>query len=258
MEKKSSHKILWFSAVLVITIIFGTMYVASQQVMREDANDPQIQLAEDTAAELNSGEQPSNVVSGKVDINNSLAPFVLIYNKAGTIEAGNGYLDGVLADGAPYGTMEASASAPYTTVTWSPYSNLKIASVSVTADNYYVFSGRSLAQVGIREKLVLRITALGWIISILILIIAAIHTEVKSRKKNKVKKTKHKPSEKTHKQKTKPEEKKLDQPITTQEQGIVQQNLGPKPIEVQSTPQIELQQQHYIQVRVPDSNDLPG
>ena len=272
MEKKSNHTFLWFCGAIIITIIFGTIYTATQQILRQDANDPQIQLAEDAATALNAGQQPSDVVSGKVDINNSLLPFVTIYDKSGNVVAGNGYFDGALANNAPFGSLEASAKVPYNAITWQPYSVLRIASVSVSANNYFVFSGRSLVQVEIRENLVFKISILGWAASMLVLLIAYFYTLVSMRKPKQSKKSKHQ-SQVSHKTIANAEHE-AHSPIQTQSQTHTQHQpqqhshmpaqshpdhqpqVHHQPTSVQHhvVPHVELQAQPYIKVQVQDAD----
>jgi hypothetical protein len=67
--------------VTLTTFIAGTGYLISQQVLRMSANDPQIQLAEDAAGRLAAGENAARVVPERlVDMANSLAPFVIVYD----------------------------------------------------------------------------------------------------------------------------------------------------------------------------------
>jgi hypothetical protein len=142
---------LLVTLLLVLTITFGTVYAVVQQVLRFSANDPQIQLAEDTAAALDGGATPAQLFSTKVSLNRSLAPFVIIYDKTGAVVAGNGELNGRVPK-APIGVLQAAANKPYNAVTWQPQGDLRIAAISVVADKYYVLSGRSLKEVESREQ----------------------------------------------------------------------------------------------------------
>ena len=45
-----------FFDLVILTVIFLAIYVASQQILRISANDPQIQMAEDTVAALATGK----------------------------------------------------------------------------------------------------------------------------------------------------------------------------------------------------------
>src|SRR5438270_7168527 len=59
----------WLPVALAITVLSGLVYVAVQQDLRQGANDPQIQMAEDAAVQLEAGQQPAAVVgAGKVDM----------------------------------------------------------------------------------------------------------------------------------------------------------------------------------------------
>ena len=46
---------------MLLTLACGICYVAVQQTLRQSANDPQIQMAEDAAAALAKGEKPEGV-----------------------------------------------------------------------------------------------------------------------------------------------------------------------------------------------------
>lgn len=151
--------------VVGITIVFGTMYAVAQQTLRWGANDPQIQLAEDAAASIDRGASFDQIVAGQVWIDQSLAPFIQIYNSSGALLAGNAYLGDNQQPVIPGGVLSA-ASAPYHAVTWQPASGVRLAAVVVKAHNVYVVSGRNLFEIERREDTVLRLVALGWIAAI--------------------------------------------------------------------------------------------
>jgi hypothetical protein len=152
----------WLSAALIITIIFGTIYAAVQQSLRLSANDPQIELAQEVATKLDEGAKPDDFISGKTDLKQSLAPFVIVYDKSGHVVAGSGYLDRKIPTVA-YGVLKAAKSKPYNTVTWQPASKVRLAAVSVAAHDYYVLVGRSLQEVEKRENTALMLAAIGWV-----------------------------------------------------------------------------------------------
>jgi hypothetical protein len=158
----------WFGAAVVLIIIFGTMYGVVQQAQRHAANSPQIQIAEDTAAALNKGTKPAALAAGKVSLNASLAPFTIIYDKSGRIVAGNGYLDGRVPS-VPYGVLRAANNQAYHFVTWQPQDGVRIAAVTVVADNYYALSGRSLKEVEANENVTFQFVLLGGIASLVVI-----------------------------------------------------------------------------------------
>jgi hypothetical protein len=71
-----------------------------------------------------------------------------------------GYLDGKIPI-VPLGVLENSKGKDYNFVTWQPKSGVRIASVSVSAKNYYVLSGRSLKEVEKRIDLLFNYVAFG-------------------------------------------------------------------------------------------------
>jgi hypothetical protein len=162
---------LWLAAALIITILFGTMYVLVQQSLRLSANDPQIQMAEDAATQLNHGARPAPLIGGRVDISTSLAPFILIYDKSGKVAAGSGYLNGAIP-ALPHGVLTSAKGNSYNAVTWQPKPGIRIASVTVAADNYYVLSGRSLRETESRESTLTKLAAAGWLAALCVLTIA--------------------------------------------------------------------------------------
>lgn len=85
----------WLVMAVTITGLVGLCYVAVQQDIRQSANDPQIQMAEDTAAKLADGQSIQNVVpSEKVDIAKSLAPYIIVFDATGKPLASSAQLDG--------------------------------------------------------------------------------------------------------------------------------------------------------------------
>lgn len=157
----------WLIVLLMLLVVFTTVYSVVQQAQRRAANLPQIQLAQDTAAALDRGDVPSVLVHGNVNINKSLAPFTIIYDKQGKPVAGSGQLDGKLPK-VDIGVLANSKGKDYNAVTWEPKDGVRIASVSVEADKYYVLSGRSLKEVEKNESHTLLIAASGFVITILL------------------------------------------------------------------------------------------
>jgi hypothetical protein len=129
----------------------GLSYVLAQQRLRADANDPQVQLAEDGAAALNAGAGPASIVgSTTVDVAASLAPWVTIYGQAGDVLASNATLYGTPPQ-IPSGVRAAAAASGRDQVTWEPSPGVRVALVVVPFSGGTVASGRSLRLVEMRE-----------------------------------------------------------------------------------------------------------
>jgi len=86
---------LWLVTVVVGFGIVLFAFVAVQQALRLGMNDPQLQIAQDTAAKLAQGATPAAVMpSEKVDESKSLATFVTIVDQNTKVLASSGQIDG--------------------------------------------------------------------------------------------------------------------------------------------------------------------
>lgn len=150
--------------IVVLVLIFGSIYAETQRQLRSDANDPQIQLAEDAAARLDDGAKPLSVLPTGVNMEKSLSPFVIVYDQKGTVVAGSGYLNDKVP-AAPLGVLTAAKGQDYHTVTWQPQDGVRIAAVTVAAKDYYVLAGRSLREVEKREDVAFNLALLGGALS---------------------------------------------------------------------------------------------
>jgi hypothetical protein len=164
-----------FASVGILVIIFGTIYGTVQQAQRNDANYPQIQIAKDKAAQIDSDynlrsgynpQIPQSLVP--VDMRTSLAPFMIVYDKNGQVVSSSGYLNGKTPK-APLGILTDAKGKEYNAVTWEPQKNVRIAAVTVAAKDYYVLSGRSLTEVEKNESETFKLAFMGGVLSLLVL-----------------------------------------------------------------------------------------
>lgn len=166
MKKYIPHAVI-FAA---ITIIFGTIYTIGQQTIRLSANMPQIQMAEDAAQALNEGDKPQAAIpqGKKVEIGDSSAGFLIIYDKSGKVVAGSGEVDSQIPV-IPYGVLMNTPNTGYHAVTWVPSQGDRIASVEVKVKNYYVLAGRSLDEPEKLIETISKLTLLGYAVTLLAL-----------------------------------------------------------------------------------------
>jgi hypothetical protein len=175
---------LFIPAAIVLTVACGLGYASVQQALQGGANDPQIQLAEDAAAALTAGAGPAAVVgpgspvaglagSESVDAATSLAPFVVVYDAAGTPLASNARLDGTVPV-PPLGVLRAAASSGRNAVTWQPRAGVRTATVTVPWSGGTVLAGRSLRVVEEREDLALLLAGAAWVVGIVALAVGAL------------------------------------------------------------------------------------
>lgn len=158
---------VWLSLAAAVTALCVVVYAATQQLLRQGANDPQIQMAEDAAAALNAGASISTVVpASQVEFSTSLAPFIIVYETGGKPAASSGLLDGKLPD-YPLGALQAAAKTGENRVTWQPDAGVRIASVVVPFRNGFVVAGRSLRATEQRVDAMGGLIALLWVLSVI-------------------------------------------------------------------------------------------
>jgi hypothetical protein len=173
----------WLSGVLIYWIPLAVAqacfalvcFAAVQQALRQSANDPQIQLAEDAAARLASGIQaPAVLPPGTVDLRTSLAPFMIVYDRSGDIVAASASLDAgtpALPGGVLSSWKKEQFRPPWSNradgerrFTWQPVDGVRSAVVVRPYDGSaagFVLAGRSLREVERREDRLLVLVGLG-------------------------------------------------------------------------------------------------
>jgi hypothetical protein len=133
----------------LVLLMTGLVYIAGQQILRQGANDPQIQMAEDGAAQLAQGHKVAVDSLEKVDAASSLAPFRIIYDDDGKVVDATAQLHGATPN-LPQGVLDAAKTRHEYRVTWQPEQGVRIAAVIVHANGGtggYVLAGRNLGEV---------------------------------------------------------------------------------------------------------------
>ena len=157
----------WIPLAVVVTAFCALAYMTQQQALRQGANDPQIQMAEDAAAALNQGADSQAVLpQTRVELSTSLAPFLMVFDVTGKAVASSGTLNGTMPD-YPLGALEAAKQGGENRVTWQPQPGARIASVAVPYKQGYVVAGRSLREVEKRIAQTETIAAVVWIVTML-------------------------------------------------------------------------------------------
>jgi hypothetical protein len=158
----------WLMPMVVATILFGTVYVVAQQLDRSQANDAPLRLATQVAAELREGQSATINSQPHVDLERSLAPFVVIENAQGVATAGSGYLRGTLVS-LPTGVLSAAAKNGRDDVTWQPASGLRFATITLRVDGQFITAGQSLAPSEDRLPNLQLLVGFGWLASMLVI-----------------------------------------------------------------------------------------
>jgi len=158
---------LWLPFAVVITAFSMLAYASVQQVYRQDANDPQIQMANDAADALNSGSTIETIVpQEKIFFAKSLAPFIVIYDGDGKPVAGSGVLDGKLSE-IPKGVLDVAKQNGENRRTWQPNDSVRIAAVVVPYKDGFVLAGRNLREEEVREAQVSMFASITWILALI-------------------------------------------------------------------------------------------
>ena len=156
----------WLPLALVSAFLSAFFYTTVQQNFRMNANDPQIQMAEDAAQALAGGQAMDSLLpGGKVDIATSLAPYLIYYDAQGKPSAGSGMLHGSLPD-FPAGAFVYAREKNEDRVSWQPETGVRSATVLVAVkggSGGFFLAGRSLREVEARIDNLGMMTAAGCI-----------------------------------------------------------------------------------------------
>ncbi|GHO46586.1 hypothetical protein [Ktedonospora formicarum] len=167
----------WLLAALIVTALSGLIYVVAQQGLRQGANDPQIQLAEDTANRLAQGQTAQQVIpTEKVDIAHSLATYLIVYDRDGKAVASSAQLNGKIPT-VPSGIIANAHLNGEDRITWQPQPGVRSAIVVVPiqgGNQGFVLAGRSLREVEMRTENLFQLTLLSWGGTLLITLIACV------------------------------------------------------------------------------------
>ncbi len=167
----------WLLIAVIITGCSGLIYAVVQQDLRQSADDPQIQMAEDAAAKLAGGQQAQSIVpTEKVDIAKTLAPYIIVFDATGKPIASSAQLNGQTPT-IPPGVFDYVRQHGEDRITWQPQPGVRSA-VVVTQfqgqNSGFVLAGRSLREVEIREDDILHIVEVGWLGMLLVSLLATV------------------------------------------------------------------------------------
>jgi hypothetical protein len=136
------------------------------QVLRADADDPQVQLAEDAARRLAGGADPQSVLPGGdvVAIESSLAPWLAVYDAAGAPLASSGKLRAA-APKMPGDLLQVALAGGGLHRSWQPQPGVRQALVIVPVRQGvagFAVAGRSLREVEARKQQVAKLALVVW------------------------------------------------------------------------------------------------
>jgi len=174
---KTTSKLLlwWIPPAFAITLVMGLIYTTGQQILRQSANDPQIQIAEDMGGLLSGGISPQALISNgvPVEISKGLSAYAAIFDDSGKLILSTGVLHGKPIE-LPTGALDAAKKNGENIITWQPEKGVRSAVVIVHytgSQSGYVVVGRSLREIEKRETRIGLPVLLVWIVILIILFI---------------------------------------------------------------------------------------
>lgn len=155
---------------VAITLLCGLIYVSVQQVLRQSANDPQIQIAEDVSGALSTGVPPAAIANPNgTDLKKSIATFIIIYNSSKSSVLSSATLDGKTPE-LPKGVFDEVDKKGQRRFTWEPKKGTRVAAVvqkySGKASGY-VLVARSIREVEKRELMFQQGVGIAWIVTLI-------------------------------------------------------------------------------------------
>lgn len=158
----------WIVGCFILSISFGLTYLTVQQSYRQNANDPQIQMSEDMANNLQNGAEVNSLVSAtKIDISKSLNNFIIIFDDSGKQIYSEAFLDHQVPT-PPSGVFAYTRQNKQDRFTWQPKEGVRIAAVMTRFDGGnkgFVLAGRSLKEVEKRKDILFQNVVIAWVIS---------------------------------------------------------------------------------------------
>lgn len=172
----------WFPLATTVSLVCIIILITVQQSYRLSANDPQYQMVEDAVSAINKGTDPRSVLrsSDLIEVSQSLSPWLTICDTAGNIVASNATLDAMTLK-IPRVAIDYVYKNGNDAVTWQPHPGVRQAVVGMLAKAnrpYIVVAGRSLRKIEERTALLLKQVALGWGLSLIIILIVVVLQDI--------------------------------------------------------------------------------
>ena len=152
---------------MLVTGIFGTVYVVAQQSVRASANTEPAAAAAREVQLLAAGS--GTLSDQRVELTADSGPFVVVYDAGNAPVAGTVVRNGALPV-VPSGVLATARLQGQDKVTWQPAAGLRFAVVArAGSDGRVVVGGQSLAPFEDRDTQTLMLVGVGWLASIVCL-----------------------------------------------------------------------------------------
>lgn len=159
----------WIPFVILATIFSGLAYLMVQQIYRQSANDPLIEITENYAGFLEAGTPvPDTTNAPKADLRKSLSTYIAFFDDKAVL-TGSTMILGDQSPVPPAGVFETARAKGEVRFTWQPEKGVQSA---VVLRHYngekpgFVLAGRSLREIEIRESQALSASIGAWVLSL--------------------------------------------------------------------------------------------
>ena len=161
---------IWIPIAIAVTGLCAVSFGTVQQIYRQSLNDPQVQIAEDVALQIENGGKPTAIIasSTKIDVSTSLRPYVVIYDKDLHPIVWTGILDGkppMPSQGVFDYAKKNDKALGENRISWQPSPNVRsaIVVVHVGSSDGYVLAGRNMRETEDRIWNMQVLIGLAWI-----------------------------------------------------------------------------------------------
>ncbi|HEV7168584.1 MAG TPA: hypothetical protein VGN49_11530 [Micrococcaceae bacterium] len=149
----------WLVGLVVVTLLFGSVYACLQQMGRLSDDDVPAGLA---LSQLTSPDPQVLAGATPVDLAQGPETFVNVYRGDGTPLSGNGTLSGSVPR-LPQGVIESALQTGQDRVTWQPQQDVRYAVVARATGDTVVVAGQNLQPSESRDRMVQLLLGLGWL-----------------------------------------------------------------------------------------------
>jgi hypothetical protein len=173
----------WLPLAAALTAVFAFIYLSVQQDLRMGLNDPQIQMAEDAASALAANQPVDSLIpanAAKVDMTQSLAPFLIVYDSSGSPVASGASLNNQVPI-PPAGVFDYVRQHKEDRVSWQPAPDVRSAAVIVAVNGGqggFVLAGRGMREVEDRESQLTNMVMTGWLAALVVTLVIVALLEI--------------------------------------------------------------------------------
>ena len=177
----------WLPFAAVVLVVCGLAYALVQQNYRQNANDPQVQIAQDVITALNKGQaQADSLVpaEGTTELGESLSPFLMVYSSTSTLVGSSILVNGKNPEFST-SALEASKAKGESRITWQAKSGARAAVIIKPfsgKESGFVVVGRSLKEVEMREQQALLFSSLAALAGLVLTFIIVLLLSEKTHK----------------------------------------------------------------------------